>query len=491
MANIVRIKRRAAGGAAGAPSSLQNAELAFNEQDDVLYYGKGTGGAGGSATQVIAIGGPGFAVQVGGTYNDPSFITSLAGSKISGNISGNAANVTGTVALANGGTGATTAAAARTNLGLVIGTNVQAWDADLDAIAALAGTSGLLKKTAANTWSLDTSAYLTGNQSITFSGDATGSGTTAVTLTLAASGVTAGTYRSVTVDAKGRVTAGTNPTTLSGYGITDAQPLDADLTAIAGLAGTSGLLKKTGADTWTLDTATYLTGITSGQVTTALGYTPENSANKGAANGYASLDATGKVPSAQLPSFVDDVLEYANLAAFPATGTAGVIYVALDTNRTYRWGGSVYVEIAASPGTTDSLTEGSVNLYFTQARARASISVSGSLSYNSSTGVLSFTDAVTSVAGKTGAVTLAKGDVGLGNVENTALSTWAGSANITTLGTISTGTWNATAIGVTKGGLGLTAAVTGLLKGNGTAYSAAVAGTDYLDPNSAIDGGTF
>jgi len=66
------------------------------------------------------------------------------------------------------------------------------------------------------------SQYLTGNQTISVTGDATGSGTTAIALTLANSGVTAGTYRSVTVDAKGRVTAGTNPTTLSGYGITDA-----------------------------------------------------------------------------------------------------------------------------------------------------------------------------------------------------------------------------------------------------------------------------
>lgn len=59
MANTLRIKRRAAGGAAGAPGSLENAELAFNEQDDVLYYGEGTGGAGGTASQVIAIAGPG------------------------------------------------------------------------------------------------------------------------------------------------------------------------------------------------------------------------------------------------------------------------------------------------------------------------------------------------------------------------------------------------------------------------------------------------
>ena len=64
MANTVRIKRRASGGAAGAPSSLANAELAFNEQDNVLYYGTGTGGAGGTATSVIAIGGPGWAAPI-------------------------------------------------------------------------------------------------------------------------------------------------------------------------------------------------------------------------------------------------------------------------------------------------------------------------------------------------------------------------------------------------------------------------------------------
>jgi len=62
MANVIRIKRRASGGGTGAPSTLENAELAFNEADDVLYYGKGTGGAGGSATTVEAIGGPGAMV---------------------------------------------------------------------------------------------------------------------------------------------------------------------------------------------------------------------------------------------------------------------------------------------------------------------------------------------------------------------------------------------------------------------------------------------
>lgn len=71
------------------------------------------------------------------------------------------ADISGTLPIANGGTGSTTASGARNNLGVAIGSNVQAWDGDLDAIAALAGTSGLLKKTAANTWSLDTNTYLT------------------------------------------------------------------------------------------------------------------------------------------------------------------------------------------------------------------------------------------------------------------------------------------------------------------------------------------
>ena len=67
MPNTLRIKRRSSAGAAGAPSSLENAELAFNEADNTLYYGTGTGGAGGSATSVIAIGGYGSYTTLGTT----------------------------------------------------------------------------------------------------------------------------------------------------------------------------------------------------------------------------------------------------------------------------------------------------------------------------------------------------------------------------------------------------------------------------------------
>ena len=61
----------------------------------------------------------------------------------------------------------------------------------------------------------------------------------------------------------------------------------------------------------------------------------------------AELD-NGKVPSSQLPSYVDDVEEYSSTSAFPVTGESGKIYVALDTNKTYRWSGSEYVEISES-----------------------------------------------------------------------------------------------------------------------------------------------
>lgn len=68
----------------------------------------------------------------------------------------------------------------------------------------------------------------------------------------------------------------------------------------------------------------------------------------GKANGVASLDSTGHVPSSQLPSYVDDVLEFDKLASFPKTGESGKIYVALDTNLTYRWSGTAYIEISKS-----------------------------------------------------------------------------------------------------------------------------------------------
>ena len=69
---------------------------------------------------------------------------------------------------------------------------------------------------------------------------------------------------------------------------------------------------------------------------------------KGQALGIVPLDENGKVASSYLPSYVDDVLEYNTRTKFPTTGESGKIYIALDTNKTYRWGGTTYVELKSN-----------------------------------------------------------------------------------------------------------------------------------------------
>jgi len=86
---------------------------------------------------------------------------------------------------------------------------------------------------------------------------------------------------------------------------------------------------------------------------------------------YATL-VSGKVPSDQLPSFVDDVLEYANNSAFPASGEAGKIYVSLATNKTFRWSGSAYIEISPSEVTSVNTKTGAVTLTASDVGACAS-----------------------------------------------------------------------------------------------------------------------
>jgi len=97
VANTIRIKRRASGGSTGAPSSLANAELAYNESDagnGILYYGYGTGGAGGTATQIVAIGGDGAFVSLSGnqtitgnkTFTGTVSLTTVSGLTTTGDV---------------------------------------------------------------------------------------------------------------------------------------------------------------------------------------------------------------------------------------------------------------------------------------------------------------------------------------------------------------------------------------------------------------------
>lgn len=134
--------------------------------------------------------------------------------------------------------------------------------------------------------------------------------------------------------------------------------------------------------------------------------------NKQPIGNYATL-VNGTVPASQLPSFVDDILEYPVLSSFPSNGETGKIYIALDNNKTYRWSGSTYVEIPASPGSTDSIPEGSINKYYTDSRASSAAPVQ-------------------SVNGKTGAVTIpvypirayiVGGMISLSNISNNSYNT--------------------------------------------------------------------
>lgn len=135
---------------------------------------------------------------------------------------------------------------------------------------------------------------------------------------------------------------------ITGKGLSTNDYTDADKAIVGGV--TSALSNKvdkvTGKGLSTNDYDDTAKGIVDG-VTSALAGKVDTSL-VGSANGVAELDANGRVPSSQLPSYVDDVLDYADLAHFPATGETGKIYIADDTNKEYRWSGSGYAVISES-----------------------------------------------------------------------------------------------------------------------------------------------
>ena len=118
----------------------------------------------------------------------------------------------------------------------------------------------------------------------------------------------------------------------------------------------------------------------------------------GVASGVATLDSNGKVPSSQLPSYVDDVLEYSNKSAFPVTGETGKIYVDTTANLTYRWSGSQYVEISPS----------------------LALGETSSTAYSGDKGKATTDKVNTHVANTTNPHNVTKAQVGLSNVDNTS-----------------------------------------------------------------------
>lgn len=330
---------------------------------------------------------------------------------------------------------------------------------------------------------------------ITISGDVSGSGNRNLNLTLSNTGVTPGIYRSVIVDPKGRVLQGFNPTTISEYGITDAAPLSHVYDETVHL--TTAQNDWIDAITATSAEVNYLSGITSSVQTQldskqgSLGYTPENVANKGAVNGYASLGSDGKVPAAQLPSYVDDVLEYADLASLPGSGETGKIYVTIDSNKIYRWTGSAYIEISPTVGNSDTATK------LSTARTIAlSGDVTGSVSFDGSSNV--------TIAATIAADSVALGTDTTGNYVSTISAGTSGSESGTSGLTISSVAGEGTAATLALSNTGITAgtyrSITVDAKGRATAgsnpttlaeYGITDAYTKSTIDAMTIDGGVF
>lgn len=232
--------------------------------------------------------------------------------------------------------------------------------------------------------------------------------------------------------------------------IANKQPLDTDLTAIAGLdSSTAGAIASDGAG-WIKKTYAQLKtalGLVKADVglgnvdNTADADKPVSTAQqtaldgklddsqKGVAGGLAELDGSGLVPTSQLPAYVDDVVTVADFASLPVTGESGKIYVTIDTNLTYRWSGSAYVEISAS-------------LALGETSATAYRGDRGKTAYDHSQLITGNPHQVT------------KTEVGLGNVDNTSNATERAASATLTNKTLTSPVIN-TPTGIVKGDVGL------------------------------------
>jgi hypothetical protein len=397
MSNTIRIKRRSSG-TADAPSSLENAELAFNEVGDVLYYGKGSGGAGGTATTIEAIGGSG------------AFTTLTTSQTITGN-----KTFSGVVVVP------TPTANAHPTTKLYVDDLVANINSNISNVATsftVAGDSGSNQTITSGVDTL-TIAGGTGLSSVASSSDT-------ITLNLDNTSVTTGSYGAAntiatfTVDAQGRLTAAGNTTIninagqITGF-TEDSQDAAAALFTNATHSGVSV----------SYDDANSKLAITNLGVTSLTGTTNEVSVS--ASNGAVTVSLPSNVTISNNLTVTGDLIVNGNTTTL---NTATLVVE--DKN--------IVLANAASP--TDTTADG------------AGITILGST--NKTLNWVDATDAWTSsehlnlLAGKEFKIG------GTSVLNNTTLGSTVLNSSLTSVGNIATGTWSATAIAVAYGGTGAT-----------------------------------